>query len=97
MEHSEKNNSFAALLLELLTGKKIYDFKCCLDETLFKDWVKKHIENNRFVEIMDPIVVGIQPGQGKVKQLQILVELALKCLSVSEEDRPAIIDVKLRD
>ena len=46
---------------------------------------------------MDPIVVGIQPGQGKVKQLQILVELALKCLSVSEEDRPAIIDAKLRD
>ncbi|KDO56280.1 hypothetical protein CISIN_1g043958mg, partial [Citrus sinensis] len=57
--------------------------------------VKKHIECNTFDEIVDPVIreeLCIQSSE-KDKQVQAFVELAVKCVSESAEDRPTMIDV----
>ncbi|KAJ0013282.1 hypothetical protein Pint_19841 [Pistacia integerrima] len=54
--------------------------------------VKKYIEQDRFTEIVDPIVVGSGLSPEKEEQLQAFAELAFKCIS-SPVDRPTMIDV----
>ncbi|XP_031253807.1 non-functional pseudokinase ZED1-like [Pistacia vera] len=55
--------------------------------------VKKYIEQERFTELVDPIVVGSGLSLEKEEQLQAFAELAFKCLSHSAVDRPTMIDV----
>ncbi|XP_044471808.1 serine/threonine-protein kinase ZRK1-like [Mangifera indica] len=82
-EFSEKLDvySFGALLIDLLTGQEMHD-----------PVEKKCIEQNRLTEIVDPIIVGTGLSSEKEELLQEFQELAFKCLSDSEEDRPTMVD-----
>ncbi|KAI9184931.1 hypothetical protein LWI28_002580 [Acer negundo] len=96
--HNEKCDvyNFGGLLLLLLTGKRVHDLaRGTKDESVLSGYVKKHSENNRLFEIVDPIIVGDDQGlcPEKEQQLQDFTELALRCASVSPEDRPTMIDV----
>lgn len=87
--------SFGVLLLVLLTGQKLYSIDEAGDRHWLLNRVKKHIECNTFDEIVDPVIRGelsIQSSE-KDKQVQAFVELAVKCVSESAEDRPTMIDV----
>ncbi|XP_031253875.1 non-functional pseudokinase ZED1-like [Pistacia vera] len=89
--------SFGVLLLVLLTGLKTHEPPSWITETRL-DWnlehaVKKYIDQERFTEIVDPIVVGSGLSPEKEEQLQAFAELAFKCLSDSAVDRPTMIDV----
>lgn len=88
--------SFGALLLELLTGKRI-SYSSCFEngeEYFLQELVKKSIESNSFKEIVDPIIVG-EEGLWPEKEKQLLgyTELAIKCLSKSEQDRPTMVQL----
>ncbi|GAY57407.1 hypothetical protein CUMW_179170 [Citrus unshiu] len=87
--------SFGVLLLVLLTGQKLYSIDEAGDRHWLLNRVKKHIECNTFDEIVDPVIreeLCIQSSE-KDKQVQAFVELAVKCVSESAEDRPTMIDV----
>ncbi|KAJ4720755.1 putative Receptor protein kinase [Melia azedarach] len=88
--------SFGALLLELLTGKRISHSSCFEngEEYFLQELVEKYIEKNKFNEIVDPVIVG-EDGLWPEKEQQLLIytELAFKCLSKSEEDRPTMVEV----
>lgn len=66
---------FGMLLLELLTGRQ---------ENILLDHVKKHVENNKLGEIVDPIIVEDKSCSDKDKQLQTLVQLIFECVNESE-------------
>ncbi|XP_044482686.1 non-functional pseudokinase ZRK2-like isoform X2 [Mangifera indica] len=83
--------SFSSLLLELLTGKYIGD--SIGDYESWEDYVKKHIEQNSFTEIVDPKIVGTGLSPEKEEQLLVFQELAFKCRRHSAEDRPTMVDV----
>ncbi|KAK0602372.1 hypothetical protein LWI29_032692 [Acer saccharum] len=88
--------SFGALLLELLTGQRITDrFSSEMgdEEYYLRDHVKKHIENNRFKEIVDPVIVGDGLCNDKEQQLQAFTDLAIECSSKSPTNRPTMVDV----
>ncbi|KAJ4719455.1 putative Receptor protein kinase [Melia azedarach] len=111
-EMNEKSDvySFGVLLLELLTGKKVYDKaraqnssdehlqyhwkKCDGDEHLVYH-VKKYIENNRFIEIVDPIIIEDRswPKKEKEQKLQAFQKLIFQCVAELPEDRPTMVDV----
>lgn len=88
--------SFGAFLLELLTGKRI-SYSSCFEngeEYFLQELVMKSIESNSFKEIVDPIIVGEEGlWPEKEKQLLSYTELAIKCLSKSEQDRPTMVQV----
>ncbi|KAK3200124.1 hypothetical protein Dsin_023539 [Dipteronia sinensis] len=88
--------SFGILLLELLTGLRIID--CFSSETgdeeyYLRDHVNKHIENDRFKEIVDPVIVGDGLCNNKEQQLQAFGDLAIECSSQSPINRPTMVDV----
>ncbi|KAK2640384.1 hypothetical protein Ddye_028179 [Dipteronia dyeriana] len=96
---------FGSLLLELLTGQGLVEFFDSSArkygdryvETKDVDWLwkfmKKINENNRFVEIVDPIIVGDGLSPEIEQKLKVFAQLAAKCQSYSAEDRPTMIDV----
>ncbi|XP_031282867.1 non-functional pseudokinase ZED1-like [Pistacia vera] len=55
-------------------------------------YVKKHVDNNTFNEIVDPIIAGEGSYPWKEQQLQAFIDLIFKCLNTPEE-RPTMIDV----
>ncbi|KAJ0013278.1 hypothetical protein Pint_19845 [Pistacia integerrima] len=55
--------------------------------------VMKLIEDGRFEEVVDPILLRDKSCPIKEKLLQTLTELVLKCVCESAEDRPTMIDV----
>ncbi|KAK0600485.1 hypothetical protein LWI29_015420 [Acer saccharum] len=87
--------SFGVLLLVLLTGQKIYDPS--RGKTGGDYWLLLHVkkcnENNRFMEMIDPVIVRQVLCARKVQQLQAFTNLALKCASESPNDRPTMVDV----
>ncbi|KAJ4706496.1 putative Receptor protein kinase [Melia azedarach] len=75
---------FGRSLIELLTGKDGYPSL---------DSMKKHVENNEFDEIVDPIIAEDRFCAGKELQLQAFVKLAFNCIKKSPVDRPTMVDV----
>lgn len=94
---------FGVFLLELLFGPEARDYlhraaeenddRCSLME-----YVKKLLEDNRFSEIVDPMIFEdiSCTGNGKEHQLESFKQLALKCVELSPEDRPTMVDVGKR-
>ncbi|TXG65470.1 hypothetical protein EZV62_006745 [Acer yangbiense] len=76
-DFNEKSDvfSFHILLLQLLTGHEL------------REDVEKYIENNRFDEIIDPMIVGNGLCPEKEHQLKVFADLALKCVTESAEDQ----------
>lgn len=73
---------FGMLLLELLTGRR---------DNILLEHVKKHVENNRLGEIVDPIVVEDKSCPEKEQQLQALLQLIFECVNESAGDRPTMV------
>ncbi|XP_031260683.1 non-functional pseudokinase ZED1-like [Pistacia vera] len=61
-------------------------------EYFWATYVKKHVDNNTFNEIVDPIITGEGSYPGKEQQLQAFIDLIFRCLNTPEE-RPTMIDV----
>ncbi|KAI9186920.1 hypothetical protein LWI28_022291 [Acer negundo] len=88
--------SFGKLLLELFWGQRITDrlsSETGDEEYYLRDHVNKHIENNRFKEIVDPVIVGDGLCNNKEQQLQAFAVLAIECSSQSPINRPTMVDV----
>ncbi|KAJ4721463.1 putative Receptor protein kinase [Melia azedarach] len=84
--------NFGLLLFQLLTGEKLLNLACRLEiDGDWMDFLQKYVEDNGFKGIVDPRIIGDEPlGQ---QQLRASSDLAFKCFSELEEDRPAMIDV----
>ncbi|KAJ0038059.1 hypothetical protein Pint_22021 [Pistacia integerrima] len=87
--------SFGLLLFEVLTGQRAIDLLRLMNWDLhsLRDQVRIRIENNKFNEILNLVIVRAGSCPGEDQHLQALVELAFKCLSNSAEDRPTMIQV----
>ncbi|KAK0600668.1 hypothetical protein LWI29_017261 [Acer saccharum] len=59
---------------------------------LLGNFMKKINEDNRFIEAVDPIIVGDGLCLEIEQPLKVFRELAVKCLADSGEDRPTMID-----
>ncbi|KAJ0043219.1 hypothetical protein Pint_17870 [Pistacia integerrima] len=84
--------SFGVSLLVLLTGQRVF-YPSEGEDFYLSDHVKKYFENDRLIEIVDPIIVGEELSPVKEQQLQAFTEFALKCVSESAEDRPTMVDI----
>ncbi|KAI9185683.1 hypothetical protein LWI28_009651 [Acer negundo] len=89
---------FGALLLELLSGRLIsktkdIDFGSSSEPMLWNKIIK---DNSSIIELVDPIIVGDGLCSETQHQLIVFAELAIKCLSVTPENRPTMIDVAKR-
>ncbi|XP_057961714.1 serine/threonine-protein kinase ZRK1-like isoform X2 [Malania oleifera] len=88
--------SFGMLLLVLLTGQKDVWRKIDwniddLDEV--SNPAKYFVENNRLSESVDPVVLREAAGRpGMEQQLQDFATVALRCINLTVEDRPTMID-----
>ncbi|KAK0602354.1 hypothetical protein LWI29_032565 [Acer saccharum] len=72
------------------------DIKCSSgteDHHWLWNFVKKINEDNWFVEVVDPIIVGEGLCPEIEQQMKVFAKLAVKCLFESGEDRPTMIDV----
>ncbi|XP_052298061.1 serine/threonine-protein kinase ZRK3-like isoform X2 [Citrus sinensis] len=92
--------SFGVFLFELLTGwdvsdlvKDTHDLACPSNE-----YLKNYFEDNRFTEIVDPIIVEDVLSIEKEQQLHASAQLSFECIKDSPADRPSMVDVakKLR-
>ncbi|KAJ4721462.1 putative Receptor protein kinase [Melia azedarach] len=85
--------SFGAVLFELLTGEELFNVVRRPEmQYIYGGSMKKYIENNGFEGIVDPGIIGDEPLEQQ-QQLRASLELALKCFSELEEDRPVMIDI----
>ncbi|KAI9184995.1 hypothetical protein LWI28_003189 [Acer negundo] len=57
------------------------------------NFVKKINEDNRFIEVVDPIIAEDVLCPEIEQQVKVFAQLAVKCQSHSAEDRPTMIDV----
>ncbi|KAI9185408.1 hypothetical protein LWI28_006991 [Acer negundo] len=88
--------SFGVLLLALLTGKQIVDSsrRETGGEYYLLDHVKKYNENGRFEDLIDRMIADdVSCSRKDPVWLQDFTEIAFKCVSESEEERPTMIDV----
>lgn len=99
---------FGVLLVEVLVGQRNYEFfKSIETNDEFgennseiehnKDWcsdvLTKTVRSNRFIELIDPIIAGDGLCPETEQQVIVFAELSCKCLSLSAEDRPTMIEV----
>lgn len=90
--------SFGVFLLELLFGREARDDlhrAAVANHYRFNlmEYVKKAFEDNRFSEMVDPMIFEDISCTGKEQQLESFKQLALKCVDLSPEDRPTMVDV----
>uniref|UniRef100_A0A6M2ERY3 Protein kinase domain-containing protein n=1 Tax=Populus davidiana TaxID=266767 RepID=A0A6M2ERY3_9ROSI len=84
--------SFGVLLLLLLTGRRIFEEE--FDEGIgLIDHVKILVEKDRVNEVVDPRIRGSRGEAIDQQQLEASIELALRCIDDSGEDRPLMIEV----
>lgn len=88
--------SFGILLLVLLTGKAPHDlaFSSLTEEDLSpRDCVLEHIENSKFEEIVDPVMIGDELSVENKQQLRSFADLAIRCTSEFSRCRPTMVHV----
>ncbi|GAY31761.1 hypothetical protein CUMW_280520 [Citrus unshiu] len=90
--------SFGAFLSELLTGRGILDLVRDAHDLVypFNEYLKNYFEDNRFTEIVDPIIVQDLSCTEKEQQLHASAQLTFECLNESPIDRPTMVDVARR-
>ncbi|XP_057961471.1 serine/threonine-protein kinase ZRK1-like [Malania oleifera] len=92
--------SFGMLLLVLLTRQRYFWRQIerdidDLDEV--SNPAKYFVENNRLSEIVDPVVLKEAAGRpGMEQQLQDFATVALRCINLTVEDRPTMIDAAIQ-
>ena len=89
--------SFGTVLLEFLTGQRTRDSLGThgLSRHLI-EYLNNYLQNNRFTEIADPIIVQDLSCTEKEHQLQASAQLTFECLKASPVDRPTMVDVVKR-
>lgn len=88
--------TFFILPLQLLNGKKPYDFvRAAFDLSCpLQEYLEELSELKRFNDVMvDSIIMEDNSFPGKEQQFHVFKQLILKCIDVSPEDRPTIADV----
>ncbi|XP_052298049.1 non-functional pseudokinase ZRK2-like isoform X1 [Citrus sinensis] len=89
--------TFSAVLLELLTGQGSMDLLHTHGSVRHLiEHLNNYLQNNRFTEIADPIIVQDLSCTEKEHQLQACARLTLECLNESAVDRPTMVDVTKR-
>ncbi|XVF81747.1 hypothetical protein PTKIN_Ptkin15bG0181000 [Pterospermum kingtungense] len=82
--------SFGVVLLEVLCGRKVKNFDADDDEKHLIPWVSKYIKNGKVYQTIDPNLKGkIAPSC-----LEKFLEIALSCIKLQGDKRPAIGEVK---
>ncbi|XP_057962374.1 serine/threonine-protein kinase ZRK1-like [Malania oleifera] len=88
--------SFGMLLLVLLTGQRYFWRQFDLNEAdlvELSNATKYFVENNRLSEIVDPVVLKEVAGRpGMEQQLKDFATVVLRCINLTVEDRPTMID-----
>ncbi|XP_057962375.1 serine/threonine-protein kinase ZRK1-like [Malania oleifera] len=80
--------AFGMLLFVLLTGQLLN-----VDSFVLSNLEDCDLENNLLSEVVDPSILEEESWPGKEQQLQDLAELAFRCTSKKEENRPTMTDV----
>ncbi|KAK9219152.1 hypothetical protein WN943_007792 [Citrus x changshan-huyou] len=92
--------SFGVFLFELLTGWDVSDLVKDAHDLVcpFNEYLKNYFEDNRFTEIVDPIIVEDVLSIEKEQQLHASAQVTFECIKDSPADRPSMVDVakKLR-
>ncbi|KAJ6762724.1 WALL-ASSOCIATED RECEPTOR KINASE-LIKE 21 [Salix purpurea] len=94
-EFNEKQDvfNFGVFLLMLLSGQRQLDPSDPADGNFLRNHVKKCVEDDRLNEVIDSTIIAEGAWPGKEQQLHSFAALALRCISLKEEDRPTMIDV----
>ncbi|WJX56124.1 LRR receptor-like serine/threonine-protein kinase FEI 1 [Trifolium repens] len=77
--------SFGVLTLEVLSGKRPTDASFIEKGLNIVGWLNFLITENRPRDIVDPLCDGVQ-----VESLDVLLSMAIQCVSSSPEDRPTM-------
>ncbi|KAH9755140.1 serine/threonine-protein kinase ZRK1 [Citrus sinensis] len=89
--------TFSTVLLELLTGQSTRDLLRTHGSVRHLiEYLKNYLQNNRFTEIADPIIVQDLSCTETEHQFQACARLTLECLNESPVDRPTMVDVTKR-
>ncbi|PIA65122.1 hypothetical protein AQUCO_00100548v1 [Aquilegia coerulea] len=81
--------SFGVVLVELLTGQKTLDIERSGEQRNFAEYFTLSMEENRLVELLE---VGIL-NEGNAEQVQVVAELAHRCLNSKGKERPSMKEV----
>ncbi|GAY60142.1 hypothetical protein CUMW_199710 [Citrus unshiu] len=90
--------SFGVFLFELLTGWDVSDLVKDAHDLVcpFNEYLKNYFEDNRFTEILDPIIVEDVLSIEKERQLHASAQLTFECIKDSPADRPSMMSLILR-
>ncbi|CAN0926926.1 Serine/threonine-protein kinase PCRK1 [Linum grandiflorum] len=81
--------SYGVFLYELLTGRRPMDRNRPRNEQKLLDWVKPHLSEKRFPQILDPRLHGTY----RLRSAQKLANIANKCLVRNPKARPKMSEV----
>ncbi|KAL8110596.1 G-type lectin S-receptor-like serine/threonine-protein kinase LECRK3 [Apium graveolens] len=90
LTHKSDVYSFGALLVELLTGAKVYSFYREMKDRNIGMYFLCALEDDRLHEILEPRV----REEGHAEQLRGVAALSKKCLNIKGENRPTMAEVK---
>ncbi|GAY57398.1 hypothetical protein CUMW_179110 [Citrus unshiu] len=84
--------SFGVFLFELLTGWDVSDLVKDAHDLVcpFNEYLKNYFEDNRFTEIVDPIIVEDVLSIEKEQQLHASAQVTFECIKDSPADRPSM-------
>ncbi|KAL4633740.1 hypothetical protein ACB092_04G144100 [Castanea dentata] len=81
--------TYGVLLLGLLAGWMLNTPECIYTESSLPMFVKSYRDQNRLIEIVDPMLLKEGINQ---EQFLAFAQIALSCISDTAEDRPTMID-----
>ncbi|XP_057974427.1 probable serine/threonine-protein kinase PBL21 [Malania oleifera] len=82
--------SFGVVLLELITGRKVYDYSKKLGEQNLITWSRPYMKDRRkFMQLVDPLLQGHFP----VRSLHHAIAITAMCLQEQPNFRPLISDI----
>ena len=81
--------TYGMLLLGLLAGWMLKTPECIRTESSLPMFVKSYHDQNRLIEIVDPMLLKEGINQ---EQFLAFAQIALSCISDTAEDRPTVID-----
>lgn len=81
--------SFGVVLIELLTGKQPYSSRRSEEERTLANYFILAMQRNKLFEILEPRIAD----EGNRMQLEEIATLAVRCLSLTGEQRPTMREV----
>ncbi|KAL2537203.1 Protein kinase superfamily protein [Forsythia ovata] len=84
--------SFGVLLLQLLTGQKVWRINQYDSSNIF-EFLIDCVDPGELDGLVDPKILGEGGGVEQMEQIQAYLHLALRCVLRDQDDRPFIVDV----